>query len=94
MFRGAEKISEMFLKSNLYIQYHCLARTRNVNRLDSLCHSINFNIKLELIKMLIHHPTGIMQVSKSPHLPCGRNVEAILGLNFKVLYLKTRATNK
>jgi hypothetical protein len=94
MLRGAEKMSETFLKSSLYIQYHCLARTRNVNKLDSLCHSISFNIKLELIKILIHHVIGIIQVNKSPHFPCGRNVDAILGLNFKVLYLNTRATNK
>jgi len=71
-----------------------LALTLKVNKLDSLCHSINFNIKLELIKMLRHHVTGIRHVNKSPHLPCGLNVEAILGLNFKVLYLNTLATSK
>lgn len=62
-------MSEMFLKSNLYIQYHCFALTRKVNKLDSLCHSISFKIKLELIKILRHQVTGIIQVNKSPHLP-------------------------
>ena len=44
--------------------------------------------------MLKHHVTGIIHVNKSPHLPCGLRVDAILGLNFKVLYLTTRAINK
>jgi hypothetical protein len=44
--------------------------------------------------MLRHHVTGIIQVKRSPHLPCGLKVEAIRGLNFKVLYLNTLATNK
>ena len=65
-----------------------------MNKLDSLCHSINFKIKLELIRILRHQVTGIKQVNKSPHLPCGRNVEAIRGLNFNVRYLNTLATNK
>ena len=56
--------------------------------------SINLRIKLELINMLIHQVTGIIQVKRSPHLPCGLSVDAILGLNFNVLYLKTLATNK
>jgi hypothetical protein len=94
MFLGAEKISEIFLRSNLYIQYHCLALTLNVNKLDSLCHSINFSIKLEFIKIFKHQVTGIIHVNKSPHLPCGLKVDAILGLNLSVLYLKTRATIK
>jgi len=94
MFLGAEKISAIFLKSSLYTQYHCLARTLKVNKLDSLCHSISFKIKLELIKIFKHQVTGIIQVNRSPHLPCGLRVDAILGLNFSVLYLKTRATNK
>jgi hypothetical protein len=44
--------------------------------------------------MLMHQETGITHISKSPHLPWGLNVEAIRGLNFNVLYLNTRATNK
>jgi hypothetical protein len=42
----------------------------------------------------MHHETGIRQVNRSPHLPCGLKVEAILGLNFNVLYLNTRAISK
>ena len=87
-------MSDIFLKSNLYTQYHCFALIRNVNKLDSLCHSINFNIKLELSNIFIHQVTGIIQVKRSPHLPCGLSVDAILGLNLSVLYLNTRAISK
>ena len=55
---------------------------------------MSFKIKLEFIKILIHHVIGIKQVNKSPHFPCGLNVDAIRGLNFNVLYLNTRATSR
>ena len=38
----------------------------------------------------MHHDNGIRQISKSPHFPCGRIDVINLGLNFKVLNLKTR----
>lgn len=55
--------------SNLYTQYHCLPRTRNVNIEDSDCHSIILKIKLELLSILVHHDIGKKQTNKSPHLP-------------------------
>ena len=62
----------IFLSSNLYIQYHCLALTLTLNKLDSFCHSIRRSMKLEFVKMLIHHIAGTIQAKKSPHLPCER----------------------
>ena len=94
IFLGVENISVIFFKSNLYIQYHCLPLIRNVNKLDSLCHSISFKTKFEFSKIFTHHVTGIKHESKSPHLPWGLNVVAILGLNFNVLYLTILAVIK
>lgn len=65
-----------------------------VNKPDSACHSIIRKIKLELLKIFAHQETGIRQTIKSPHLPCGLKVVAILGLNFKVLNLKTLKISK
>ena len=76
-----------FLKSILYNQYHCFPLILTVNKLDSFCHSISFNKKLELIKIFIHHESGIIHANRSPHLPCGLIVVASLGLNFKRLLL-------
>ena len=85
IFFGVESISVKFLKSNLYTQYHCLPLILIVNKLDSACHSKSFKRKLEFIKILAHHETGIKQIIKSPHLPCGLKDETIFGLNFNVL---------
>jgi hypothetical protein len=41
--------------------------------------------------MFIHHDSGIKQIKRSPHLPCGLIDVISLGLNFKVLNLKTRS---
>ena len=87
-------ISEKFLKSNLYTQYHCLPLILIVNKLDSACHSSSFRRKLEFIKIFAHQDIGNKQIIKSPHLPCGLNEDTIFGLNFKVLYLKVLAKNK
>ena len=93
IFFGVEIISVKFLKSNLYTQYHCLPLILIVNKLDSACHSNNFNKKFEFTKILKHQKTGIIQIIKSPHFPWGLNEETILGLNFIVLNLKTLANN-
>jgi hypothetical protein len=63
---------------------------RTVKREDSFCHSINLNMKLELVKIFKHHKPGIIAAKKSPHLPCGLKLVIILGLIFKTRYLKTR----
>ena len=91
---GAVKISVNVFNSNLYNQYHCLPRIRTVNKPDSACHSIIRNIKFELLIILEHHVTGIIQTNKSPHLPCGLVVVAILGLNFKERKRTTLKTSK
>jgi len=93
-FLGTDKISVTVFNSNLYIQYHCLPLIRTVNNPDSACHSIILSIKLALLNMFAHQETGIKQTIKSPHLPCGLIVVASLGLNFKVLNLKTLKTIK
>ena len=87
MFLGDKKISATDFKSYLYIQYHCLDLTLTQNKLTSLCHSINLNIKLELVRMFKHHKAGIIAAKKSPHFPCGLKLVTIFGFIFKIRYL-------
>lgn len=56
-----------------------------VNKPVSDCHSIILKINVELVIIFAHQEIGIKQTIKSPHLPCGLNDVAILGLNLRVL---------
>ena len=73
------ELLNIFFKSILYTQYHCFPLTLNVSKLDSLCHSTNFNNVEELVKIFKHHITGSIQIIISPHFPWLLNELFIFG---------------
>jgi len=55
--------------SILYIQYHCLPRTRSIKEPDSTCHSYSLSKRFEFIKIFKHQVIGSIAIIKSPHFP-------------------------